>query len=177
MRYDSFMSWASFGMKRRGARVAMFAALVCGYGVSESTAHASPEFPAALRSALDMPCTPVCTICHNTPDGGKGTVGKHFGQVLWGRGLVPGDPSSVKKAVDSLRAADPTTASALFDALSKDIDPNLGEPYNACGPSYGCGASVAARSSRSDSNWIVVLAAALGIALVCARRSRSSRTH
>jgi hypothetical protein len=139
-------------------------------------AGASATFPAEVQSALNMPCTPPCTICHKDNLGGIGTVTKPFGSNMIDVGHVKrADPSSVKPALDALDAAKTDSDGdgvSDIDELRAGDDPNTKGANNLCSdvPMYGCGARVAP-NGRLD-GWAAVAAFATAAALLARMRRR-----
>jgi len=127
---------------------------------------ATPDFPGAIQSELDLAAPPRCTICHATDAGGAGTVVQRFGVYLRSRGLVPFDESSLHDAL--LAAAGErhsSSGSGLtdIDALKAGLDPNgtAAEGVTDLTPAYGC-------SSGGAASLLPVLA--LGVWLYTRRR-------
>jgi hypothetical protein len=107
------------------------------------TAAASPGYPADVDSALLMPCTPQCTICHASNAGGSGTVVEPFGIALEGLGLTGGSQTDTLLAALDATTADSDSDGVLdVDELAAGDDPN--GPGALCGttpvptPQYGC---------------------------------------
>lgn len=139
-------------------------------------AYASPDYPGALRSTLDLTHDPPCTLCHSPSDGGSGPVTTPFGAALVKRGLGGhGDTTSLDAAIARLRAdsvdSDGDGARDL-DELAWGGDPNapdLPADPNAQPPQYGCSvgsvaANGATRHGRSRTSALVALAAVMGLA-------------
>jgi hypothetical protein len=93
-----------------------------------SVARASMIYLDLIRQQLGVSCAPACTICHNNPNGGTGSVTTPFGREMMGLGLVAESPASLKQALDQLKAQN---LSAIGDgvpdiqALASCMDPNV----------------------------------------------------
>jgi hypothetical protein len=115
--------------------------------LASPSAHASPNYPVALASDLDLSVVPLCTICHQTLAGGTGTATKPFAVYMQSRGLVPEDTDSLKLAAEALQgeaASGLSPAKQYLAALEAGEDPNNPSGSEASGPpppQYGCGAS------------------------------------
>lgn len=154
-------------------------------------ALATPNFPDAIKTDLSLTYAPTCTVCHNNPGGGSGTVTQAFGVALRKDGLIPYDEESLKKALTAAETAkidsdcDKVTDIAQ---LKEGRDPTSGayidgseKPAPAasiCGgstekpetPEYGCGAHITATSSASAWQSALAVAALLGVGLFRRRR-------
>lgn len=140
-------------------------------------AAAIPDFPGELQERAEMPCAPQCTLCHRDNNGGIGTLQGAFIETLdEAQVLDIDDPASVQAAVDFLasNAIDSDGDGALdLDELKDGQNPSLKGDAPLCGPTYGCGATVA-KSERTD--WLAVTIALLASAgLVASWRSRHQR--
>lgn len=108
-----------------------------------TAAWASGGYPSEVASYLGVPCTPQCTICHATNDGGDGTVIQDFGVALLDRGLTGGSNyTALHTALDQL-AADGVDSNGDgtpdVDQLASGADPNTGTPFcDVQTPVYGC---------------------------------------
>ena len=104
-------------------------------------AHGSSIFPPEIRAHLSLSYTPACTLCHNTPSGGFGTVTTPFGQSMRARGLVAQNLGSLDTALDAL-AAEHTDSDGDgvgdIDELKAGSDPNVAGGGSATPPTYGC---------------------------------------
>lgn len=107
------------------------------------TAAASPTYPAIVQQEAAMDCTPPCTICHQTNDGGFGTVVTEFGLSQLDHGLLGGN--SVDLLADTIAAADVAEddsdgdGTSDLDELAAGFDPNPGDTsLCALTPVYGC---------------------------------------
>lgn len=145
----------------------------CAMAVA-GAARASPDYPGALGSALDMPCPPTCTVCHRDSNGGFFSVVKPFGQAMIDvGGLSARSPEDLPAALDALEAAKTDSdgdGATDVDELRAGEDPNRPGAQSLCGPVYGCGARIASDGPR----WHASLAS-LGAALLLLLRSRARR--
>ncbi len=147
-----------------------------------SLASASDSYPGALQEALDMSCPPPCTVCHADSSGGLGTVyvedgGRAFGEAMMEIGLLEAKkPGMLREALELLEQAGvDSDGDGVTDvaALRAGLDPNAGG--SVCGPTYGCGASVAPRRPSSSPD-ALALGAAACVALTLLRlRKRRAR--
>jgi len=81
--------------------------LVLGLCLAASTAVASPSYPMAIASELDLPCTPECTLCHTRSTGGFATVNTPFGlTVRMQHGLTCCDPQLLANVLDEIHEAE-----------------------------------------------------------------------
>ena len=104
-------------------------------------AHASSIFPPEVRAHLGLSYTPACTLCHNTPSGGFGTVTTPFGTSMIARGLVAQNLQSLDTALDALAAEKKDSDGdgvADIDELKAGTDPNVAGGGSYPPPSYGC---------------------------------------
>jgi MYXO-CTERM domain-containing protein len=130
-------------------------------GLCPAVARASESYPQEIQEALDMPCAPPCTICHETFAGGAGTVSRPFGGAMVGRGLQESDDDCIPKALRALEEGrtgnacrnNANTAGTPDDSdmdgtadiieLRAGDDPNSGSAgASVCVLKYGCGARV-----------------------------------
>ena len=125
---------------------------------------ASSIFPQQIDNHLTLGYDPVCTICHDSLNGGTGTVTQPFGMAMQDAGLEPGNVTSLQAALDALDAADSDVdADGVEDIqeLRDGTNPNPGlEP-----PEYGCIGSVAPAG-----NTFAGAALALAAAILATRR-------
>ena len=118
-------------------------------GAGARTAHAMPTFPAAVQRDLSAMSRPACTVCHDNPSGGLGTVTTNFGMYLRSRGLVAYDEPSLQTALDAARAEQHDSNGDGIDdvdALTEGLDPNAagaGQGGSRGPPGYGCGGRIA----------------------------------
>jgi MYXO-CTERM domain-containing protein len=139
--------------------------------------QASQEFPAAIQAAAGMPCTPSCVLCHGVDPGTAGTYGnKKLGATLSAYNNIFVTAGNTAVLTSNYNAYKATAEGAAVDAsLKQGIDPETKADLCSSGPSYGCGAHVAAKAPPSD---LSPLAWALGAmvlgAVVRRQRSRSA---
>jgi len=104
-------------------------------------AHASSIFPAEVRAHLSLSYTPDCTLCHNVPAGGFGTVTTPFGVSMRSRGLVAQNIASLDTALDALTAEKTDSdhdGVPDIDELKAGTNPNVAGGGAVTPPSYGC---------------------------------------
>jgi len=142
---------------------------------------ASEEFPAAIQAAAGMPCTPSCTLCHGVDPGTATSFGnKKLGQTLVTY-PVNGTPNFVAPhnaaaLTTNYNAYKTTAEGAAVDAdLKQGIDPETKADLCANGPTYGCGAHVAAKAPPTDLSALAWIAGAMVVGAV-ARRQRARRS-
>lgn len=103
--------------------------------------QASSSYPPEVRAHLSLSYTPACTLCHNTPSGGIGTVTTPFGKSMMSRGLVAQNIASLDTALDAL-SAERTDSDhdgvPDIDELKAGTDPNVAGGGAVSPPSYGC---------------------------------------
>jgi len=156
-------------MKTWSLSLASFVVVLSAAG----TASATPNFPGAIQRDLALNVPPPCTICHNNPSGGTGTVTQPFGIKMRSRGLVPEDEGSLQTALTALEAEkSDVNGDNVTDiqALRLGLDPNgtVEEPA-----SYGCGSSVTPPRARWDAPAILSgTLVAIGAIVLRRRRSR-----
>lgn len=128
-------------------------------------AHASETYPAAVQDALGLACAPACVLCHSRPEGGLGQLNDQFGRTFAGTGVSIRNPGGVPAALACIEngVEDPSTDTSCPYPAAEDRDsdgdgtPDIQELRNAedpnstdggsfCGPSYGCGASIAPKA-------------------------------
>jgi hypothetical protein len=138
-----------------------------------ASVQASPNYPDELQRMLDIPCTPVCTVCHTDSLGGRGTVSQPFGIDMRKARLVDQDTESLKYAVQALdtvgeideRYRDADKDGVLdIDELRQGTNPN-GDADPLCSDlQYGCHVAPAsgARAPGGASAWLP--SALLGLA-------------
>ena len=102
----------------------VLAASVTFSGVS----FATPTYPSALQSELDLDRAPPCVTCHDNPGGGTGTATEPFAESLRDRGLVGGtNIASLEDALEELTedAVDSDGDDVVdIDELLAGSDPN-----------------------------------------------------
>jgi MYXO-CTERM domain-containing protein len=139
-------------------------------------ALASDPFPETIKTQLNLPEAPLCTVCHQTLIGGLRTVTKPFGQTLQQKyGLILGDVQGLRAALMQMQAnGDDSDGDGVSDVaeLLQGTDPNVAEGGTAVDePRYGCQCSsvrAPGRVSAGAAAWV------LGIALSGWRRRRKS---
>jgi hypothetical protein len=165
-----------------------------GAGLFAPGAAASPIYPGELQDALDLGCAPPCTVCHQTIEGGYGTIrpGSFGAAMLSQGGLVAGDPERLRCALSLLApeceetpaCADPGRTCADVDSdgdgtndvqeLRDLTDPNNESGDTFCGPRYGCGARIAGRAGSCRDDPAAAHLVALLVALGLVRRRMSA---
>ncbi|HMJ16107.1 MAG TPA: hypothetical protein VK524_32050 [Polyangiaceae bacterium] len=156
-------------MLERSFRHALASCLLSLLGAG--VAQASEIFPEELRTHLQLPALPACTLCHASDAGGIDTVITPFGISLLGFGVVALNPSSLRAALD---AAETEGVDSDFDdtpdieELRQGTDPNDGVDLPT--PMTGC-----AFRSRPRSGFVSLLAAVLYALLVYGSRRRARR--
>ena len=132
-----------------------------------SPVSARPEFPGQLAEDPDVPCAPVCTVCHLVNPGTKGTAKRDFAYTMMGAGLMD---QGAKKAFAALKMSDVASTKEMVARLEAGYDPNVSPSSKllACGPQYGCGARVAKAPPRDGAGIVLAMVALCGY--VVARR-------
>lgn len=142
--------------------VGLFAGLAV---LSPNAARASQEFPAALQEAAGIPCVPTCTVCHGVTPGDAGSFQNRQlpKDIIKAGGLPEPHKTDQLKAAFAKYAMDPAHAAALA-SLKAGIDPQTGD--SLCGPTYGCGASIAPQPAQGSTGtspiWFAGLAMLIG---------------
>jgi hypothetical protein len=140
-------------------------------------APASEEFPAAIREAAGMPCTPSCVICHGVDPGTSTTyTTRKLGLSMLSHGARRHDTAKLKDAYAAYAATGKPTATgpgepwaAKVDAdLKRGLDPETG--HDVCIPTYGCGAHVVSHAPPQDTRSAVWIASALALGALVRRR-------
>lgn len=135
-------------------------------------ALASSTYPTELVTALEMPCAPTCTVCHETNSGGAGTVTADFGGAMIDRGLTGGGAVDLLTAALADMEADAVDSDGDgeidVDELASGADPNPGgAPFcDVVTPEYGCGSSSAASAFGL-----------VGLGLLARRRGRAATSR
>jgi hypothetical protein len=141
---------------------------------SAPAAWASPSFPGEIQERLRMSCAPPCTLCHRDSTGGLGTADTAFADQMVANGLTAGDAARIGPALDAIEAsAADSDGDGIGDVaeLRDERDPNIAGAGVVCGPSYGCGAHVAPRSTMDPIALAAALAVALGLCAAARRRT------
>ncbi|HEY4105489.1 MAG TPA: hypothetical protein VGM44_16435 [Polyangiaceae bacterium] len=168
------------------ARASLIGAALLALCAIARPAHASSDYPPALKDALDKEfpdvnhCVPLCTACHKTTQGGPGNINV-FGSTLERSdiGLVQGDASRVAPAIHNLALAMPPIDSD-GDGVSDIDEINTGDSPSIAGPAgdsqfcpdttYGCGAHIAARPPSDG--WSLIPAGLVALGLLAVRRRK-----
>jgi hypothetical protein len=136
--------------------------------------NATPNFPAVVQQFVQSQSPPSCTICHNSPNGGLGTVTTPFGKYLRSRGLVELDEGSLRNALTAAQAeGHDSNGDGVTDieALREGLDPN-GNTGGLGPPVYGCG--IGHRASRVPAGAWAIFVALVVLGVCIRRRSRQS---
>jgi hypothetical protein len=149
--------------------------------IASSTAHATPTFPNVIQTHLKAPSAPTCEVCH-VGQKASGTVTTLFGVSMRGRGLVKFDETSLRTALDALRAEktdsnkDGTTD---IDALTAGSDPNASSGDGGAGIvsaapiEYGCANMSGQSRTRTSRASLYGSLALLAVAVMRRRLNRS----
>jgi hypothetical protein len=147
-----------------------------------SNALASDPFPEAMKTQLNLPEAPLCTVCHLTLIGGIMTVTKPFGRNLQQKyGLILLDMQGLRSAIMQAQAnGDDSDGDGAGDIaeLIRGTDPNVAEGDAA--PEevrHGCYCSLPPTRSASSAAglaWLSSLAVIIGRRRAM-RRLRSER--
>ena len=135
-----------------------------------TSADASNGFPDAIRTTLQLPDGPACTLCHNGDEGGLDTVITPFGVTMLRLGVVATNVSSLNAA---LLTAEAEGSDSDFDGTSDieelrlGLDPNDGVDLPT--PRTGCTFAAGPLSTRAIA---IVPLALLGL-LARRRRTRA----
>lgn len=144
-------------------------ALVVATLIAGGAVHASSTYPGEIRAHLGLSSTPDCTLCHNVPSGGYGTVTTPFGTSMRARGLVAQSIPSLDTALDAL-AAEKTDSDhdgvPDIDELKAGTDPNVAGGGAVPPPTYGC-----FDVSGQPGSPLALLPVALALVLVRLRRA------
>ncbi len=189
----------SYRLISTGVRRNCWVLLALSIGVSAETAAASPEFPGELQEALNAPCAPPCTVCHESLAGGEGTASKNLALTMDLAGLEAEKPETVAPAARCIRdvesgamspdcpsGADLAALEALSDsAFDPDEDgvptleeltlarnPEVPGAGNLC-PAYGCGAEVKPLSREGTPSWPLLFGSGFLAWFVTRRRFRA----
>ncbi|WP_394839230.1 hypothetical protein LVJ94_20285 [Pendulispora rubella] len=159
-------------MKSWSLRLASFVVTLC----AALPAAATPNFPGAIQRDLSLNAPPPCTTCHNNPAGGTGTVTQPFGMKMIARGLVPGDETTLQRALGALDAENSDVdGDGVKDIqeLRNGTDPNGSTET----PSYGCGGSISPvnpRRALPDAS-VILSGTLMAIGAIFLRRRRLPR--
>ena len=144
-------------------------------------ALASDPFPDVIKTQLNLPEAPLCTICHETLIGGLMTVNKPFGRTLQQKyGVRLLDSEGLKAALRQMQAngddSDGDRVSDIAELLG-GTDPNVPSE----GPvmeevRYGCYCS-AVRPSFGSSGAGVAWLFGIALAGLCGRSGSRSRAR
>jgi hypothetical protein len=119
---------------------------------------ATPNFPAVVQQFVSSAEPPPCTICHNNPNGGLGTVTTAFGEYMISRGLIPNDTTSLRNALSAAEGEMHDSNGdgvSDIDALREGLDPN-GSGGDPPPPGFGCGLSTRVREAPNGA-WVFLL--------------------
>jgi hypothetical protein len=134
-------------------RAPLLPLLLLSLAVPAGAAHATQNFPPAIRRELGLSYTPDCSLCHVGAQR-VGTVRTPFGTSMRARGLVFYDESSLRTALSALRAERTDSDGdgvGDIDELVAGTDPNRAAGVAPSGggeeppppPTYGCSATSA----------------------------------
>lgn len=170
---------------RAGLGTLAFAALTAAAAQS----LASEEFPEAVQKALELPCTPACTLCHNTPKGGPEDTNL-FGAAVVGARIKLANADDIPRVLTCLEGlsdgmdpncglTEPADVNGNGKADVADIREDMIEPVSGnklCGATYGCGARVEPKGNLDGLAWLIGASSALMLFWAARRgRERSSK--
>lgn len=143
------------------------------------SAWAKPEFPGQLAQDRDVPCAPVCTVCHLVNPGTKGTAQRAFASRMMFMGLMD---RGADKAFAALKLSQVASDQEMVERLEAGNDPNSPPSAKllACGPQYGCGARIAKATPSNDASIATVMAGLSAFALsrrLKRRGANATRPH
>jgi len=127
--------------------------------------NATPTFPTVVQQFVQSQSSPACTICHDNPNGGIGTVTRPFGEYLRSRGLVEFDETSLRNALTAAQAeGHDSNGDGVTDieALREGLDPN-GNIGSSTPPAYGCNVGSRPQNKQTDALAIMLGFVALGV--------------
>jgi hypothetical protein len=140
-------------------------------------AAASPTFPGALTTNLQLEYSPPCTVCHPGATG-LGTATSEFAVAMRDRGLAAADTASLATALDQMEADNVDSdgdGTIDVEQLKAGKDPStgaqIGPDSGAVTVTYGCGAQIA----PGDVPWEGAVAAMTAIAGLLLARGRRRR--
>ena len=123
-------------------------------------ALASETYPAAVQEALGLACAPACVLCHTRPEGGLQQINS-FGEKVRDSGVSIRNPDGIPAALECIENGVDNPAESPcqhpagevrdsdgdgtpdIEELRNAEDPSSTQGGSFCGPSYGCGASIA----------------------------------
>lgn len=155
--------------------VLMCTVIVLGAVSTTRRSHATPSFPTVVKQFVQSQTYPSCTICHNNPNGGLGTVTRPFGEYLRSRGLVEFDEASLRNALTAAQAeGHDSNGDGVTDieALREGLDPN-GNTGASGPPAYGC--SVEHRAQKTQTGALAILVAFVVMGMRIRKRSLKKR--
>ena len=133
-----------------------------GSRAAAAPARASRDFPRAIEADLGAVHAPPCSICHLNGVTGMGTVVTPFGEAMRERGLIGGDVTSLKVALDAM-AYDQVDSNGNgildVDEIRQGTDPNAGRPV----PTYGCAVRTTATGDGPDATVALVILLGVGL--------------
>lgn len=145
---------------------------------SAASAHASEEFPDAVRDDLTLPKSPECSLCHVGRIQNYDSVRTPFGLAIRARGVGAEDGAALARALDLLASegidSDHDGIEDIVE-LQMGTDPNVAEGHRSVPVHFGCAVRGPRRSSdeRAETiGWSAV--AALSVWLVGGRRRSPS---
>ncbi len=135
-------------------------------------ASASPSYPDAMKSDLDLAAAPSCDVCHQHAEAPVGPADEPFAKSLEDRGLKGnGDVASLTRALAKDKGVDSDGDGAEdLDELQWGGNPSVSDAPKGKTPpeiAYGCGVD----GGQGNASF-AALTAALGLALSTRRRRR-----
>jgi hypothetical protein len=168
-------------------------------------AAASEQFPARIQKDLNLPAKPDCVLCHETEKGGTNTVKQPFGLSMRQAGLLAGNLGTLDIALQTLAKKKTDSDSdgvPDIEELKRGRNPNAVEtivvtdagagadggrtitivevappPSSVPLLETGCEVTPGARHAGTSGRAVLVLAGALAIAIVRARRVRARHSQ